>query len=167
MESPNFEWKFQPQQKNEIMDKESKRVRASQQIKGYLEQSKNHWRQAIPLTIILIILLALLFTRSPQSKVSAPVNNTAQYIEVMAPLMPIAKGSVLDFSTFDVAHIKESTLTASQRNQVVKAEQVQNLNGKLRAKKLLAPNKPILWSDLNYNPEQESFTKKPKIIFAQ
>jgi hypothetical protein len=110
-----------------------------------------HKKTLIILSALLFILIVLKFF---QKETVAPLRMYG-----MAALMPIPKGQVVEGMLIRPITMSPSLLTKAQRAQRLIQSDAEKIMGKVRAKKDIPPNKPILWSDLELIPATKTPTK--------
>lgn len=132
---------------------------------------KSHWYQEplkkfIPFIGFGFLLVALFATKALSSKpnsVAGPGNYT---VDVLIPMVPISKGSVIPFEALQQIPLDKRDLTKPQMLQVLRPQDLENLRGKLRAKKDLAPHRPLFWNDLMLKSAESPLPSNTHILYS-
>jgi hypothetical protein len=122
------------------------------------------YRNYAPFVVFGLVLVVLFVTRKPQgaqAKAPEPLPST----DVLIALTPVAKGQRVHLETLRLIPIRSKDLTARQRIQAVRPEDLRKLEGQVRAKKTLAPQQILYWSDLNIaSIESQEGPKRTRVI---
>lgn len=102
-----------------------------------------------PYAIAAAVLLALAVSRGSAGREGSSARSS---LDVLVVMSPIPKGAEVWPEILKEIPVDPSSLTKTQALQVLRPQDLQNLRGKLRARKNLPPNKPLFWSDLDFVP---------------
>lgn len=121
-----------------------------------------HKKTLIGITALLVVLFIL--------KISQRDVPTAPYrLEAMAAVLPIPKGQIIEGMLLRPIQITPSSVSKSQKMQLLRPVDAEDIMGKIRAKKDIPPHKPIFWSEVELNPKNKIPTKKiiPAVTYPE
>lgn len=117
---------------------------------------------------LLALLLLAAWVLRAQKEEAKVLLTEEPYLVAVVSMLGLPKGSILEKTTLKEAPISLKSLTKAQRRQLVEAEDLPQVNGKLRTKKDIPPNKFLLWSDLEMlSPPSGHGISNGKIIFSK
>ncbi len=127
---------------------------------GYLVFLKKHF----PYFILAILFLVVLVYHST-AKNEAPTQQ--EPLDALVLMIATPKGALIVPESLKLFPVNPKSLTKQQNFQLVSLDDLSKLKGRVRAKKNLAPNKPLFWSDLEFSaiappkiPTQIIFSKE-------
>ncbi|MBS1984421.1 MAG: hypothetical protein JST16_09620 [Bdellovibrionales bacterium] len=109
-------------------------------------RSVKPWKKLMPIAIVAVALALLWTTRGAGAPAAG---NFTPSIDALVPLVAQNQGDEVQIETLKAVPIDKSQLTKLQVLEIVRAEDIQNLRGRLRAKHDLPPNRPLFWRDLD------------------
>ena len=117
-----------------------------------------------PLIFVVVgLVILVVMTKQPVASTSDPTPT----ISVVAPVFPVAKGEMVVFETLRGFDVMKASVAKAQQFQLVSAGDLERLKGHVRAKKNLAPNKPLLWSDLVFaTPGSQTQTPSIQVHYS-
>jgi len=98
----------------------------------------------------IFIVLIIFISRSNSNEKIAPTQVSVEKLLVLSPLLPIPKGKVLNPTHLKVVSVNPKSLSKSQLQNIILESDLATFKDQLRSKKLLAPQRPILWSDVEF-----------------
>ena len=99
--------------------------------------------------VFILGFLAILYGITRKSEMAPPSQDFSNAsVEIFTPLFPIQKGEPVPLESLRILPVRKSLFSKAQLLQLMNAENVQVLKGRLVAKKALFPNKPLFWNDL-------------------
>ena len=123
-------------------------------------------KKFLPFMVFVLALVILFATRASSEKSSGDSLNSSP-IEVLAPLFAIGKGQQIPLEALQQIPLDRRDVTRGQILQLVKASSLENLRGKLRAKRDLIPNKPLVWGDLQFVQDTAPPAPQTHIIYSK
>ncbi len=114
----------------------------------------------IGITIAFAVLMS--FRREAPARIEGGAPTT---IEVVAPVLPLAPRTTLRNDQFQIFPVRKSQLTKTQLQDIVRPEQVRHFNGTIRTRKLVSPDRPLRWSDLEWT-KPERGAGRPQVFYG-
>ena len=117
-----------------------------------------------PLIFVVVgLVILVVMTKQPVASTADPTPTIA----VVAPVFPVAKGEMVVFETLRGFEVMKASVPKAQQFQLVSSGDLERLKGHVRAKKNLAPNKPLLWSDLVFfSPGSQTQTPSIQVHYS-
>ena len=117
-----------------------------------------------PLIFVVVgLVILVVMTKQPVASTADPTPT----ISVVAPVFPVAKGEMVVFETLRGFEVMKASVPKAQQFQLVSSGDLERLKGHVRAKKNLAPNKPLLWSDLVFfSPGSQTQTPSIQVHYS-
>jgi len=116
-----------------------------------------------PVLLLGLFLLGIFIFKHEKKSEHRP---TSFSVDALVLMLPVGKGSIILTETLKNFPINPKSLTKTQAFQLVMQDDLLKLQGRVRAKKTLPPNKPLFWSDLEIIPA--NLPKRPsQIIFSK
>ncbi len=123
-----------------------------------LENLKNriltHKKALLGIAALFLILLLLKITQ--EEKIQPPLR-----LEAMVAVLPVAKGEIVEGMLLRPVRISPSSISKSQRLNMLRPEDAEKIMGKVRAKKDIPSQKPIFWNELELIPAAKNIIKAP------
>jgi len=141
-----------------------------------INESSFSWRKfpvaklrpyAVPIIIVTLIAGLALFGRSTKSPdISKGVRGPQTEMLVMS-LVAIPKGHLIPVEALAEVRVRTNTLSKSQRLRALVPEHLPKITYAIVAKKDIAPQTPLFWSDftLRQSPKSSVSIRKTRIIF--
>jgi len=118
----------------------------------------------IPLTLVGVILILLFINIDPKPKNSGAKKITTA--NILVPVMAFGKGEQINPVFLKSVEIHLSKLTKTQRLNLLVSDDLNRIDGKIYAKRSLAPYRPIFWNYLVYKDKKNIGNKSIKIIYG-
>lgn len=158
MDAKNFPWTPE-QDPSENSSEEFSLEELEKTIK-----KKERMKLLVPSAIV-IILFSLLLIFGPEKREEKKVFSIPK-TEVLVSMIPILKGESIDPQTLKLISVSSKTMTRKQVLQLLRPTDAVDLEGKLFAKRDIAPHQPITWTDLQYQKHPPVKRANPKIYFG-
>lgn len=118
------------------------------------ERVLTHKKTLMGIGFLFLILLILKLTQEEKSR-------PALRLEAMVAVLPVPKGQVIEGMLLRPVNITPSSISKSQRLNILRPEDAEKIMGKVRSKKDIPSHKPIFWSELELIPAAKSPLKIP------
>ncbi len=117
-----------------------------EESKGFIQAS---YAKVIGVLVVLLLLGAFFLRGKEKEKTSVGV---VPHLDGVLTMLPLAKGQILEASILKEAPLSVKLFSAKQRFNLLRPEDLTKLDGRLRCKKDIPPNRPIFWNDLEIVP---------------
>ena len=121
------------------------------------------WKKLSPfLALFAILALSMASTFDAQK---TPKSEKSRSLDALVLMIPTPKGEAILSETLKEVPIDAKSLSKQQILQLLRVEDFVKIQGRVRSKKDLPPNKPLFWSDLEFR----HFSKKssPLILYSK
>jgi len=113
-----------------------------------------HKKALIGIGTLFLILFVLKLT---QEEKTAPTLR----LDAMVAVLPVAKGEIVEGMLLRPVRISPSSISKSQKLNMLRPEDAEKIMGKVRAKKDIPSQKPIFWNELELIPAAKNILKVP------
>lgn len=164
MADNEFEWFHDNRKTHDETNTRQKEEDLKQKIGNFIQNN----RGIIFLTLF-IFSLSLLSSGLAKDKKRDQTASRAEPIEVLMSMWPIKKGDPLPIQYLKVVTLNASSLTKTQRLQILEADTQFDPSTVLKAIKDIPPNKPIFWKHLQLKEKAEikEFKLQRRIQYAR
>jgi hypothetical protein len=126
------------------------------------DKAREFLRSSLPWLALMAVVLALsVFARKPAAPTLPPA---PAVVDVVAPLVPIGRGRPILADQLRLLPLARRDLSKAQLLKIVRDEDLAKFQGRIVAKRLLPPGRPLFWSDLEWKSET-SAQAVPQILY--